>query len=97
METHSSVPSWRIPGTGEPGGLPSMGSHRLGQDWSNLAAAAAARHWYTKVNEKKKKKKKNRAKWNNARDWWGLSIYDGEFLKESYQLQMPFFLFPTIS
>ena len=33
---------WRIPGMGEPGGLPSMGSHRLGHDWSDLAAAAAA-------------------------------------------------------
>ena len=42
MATHSSVLSWRIPGTGEPGGLPSMGSHRVGHDWSDLAAAAAA-------------------------------------------------------
>ena len=42
METHSSVLSWRIPGMGEPGGLPSMGSHRVGHDWSDLAAAAAA-------------------------------------------------------
>ena len=40
MATHSSVLAWRIPGTGEPGGLPSMGSHRVGQDWSDLAAAA---------------------------------------------------------
>ena len=32
--------SWRIPGTGQPGGLPSMGSHRVGHDWSDLAAAA---------------------------------------------------------
>ena len=32
METHSSVLAWRIPGTGEPGGLPSMGSHRVGHD-----------------------------------------------------------------
>ena len=40
--THSSVLAWRIPGTGEPGGLPSMGSHRVGHDWSDLAAAAAA-------------------------------------------------------
>ena len=32
MATHSSVLSWRIPGTGEPGGLPSMGSHRVGHD-----------------------------------------------------------------
>ena len=42
MATHSSVLAWRIPGTGQPGGLPSMGSHRVRHDWSNLAAAAAA-------------------------------------------------------
>ena len=42
MATHSIVLAWRIPGTGEPGGLPSMGWHRVGHDWSNLAAAAAA-------------------------------------------------------
>ena len=42
MATHSSVLAWRIPGTGEPGGLPSMGSHRVGHYWSDLAAAAAA-------------------------------------------------------
>ena len=40
MATHSSVLAWRIPGTGEPGGLPSMGSHRIGHNWSDLAAAA---------------------------------------------------------
>ena len=40
MATHSSVLAWRILGTGEPGGLPSMGSHRVGHDWSGLAAAA---------------------------------------------------------
>ena len=40
--THSSVLAWRIPGMGEPGGLPSMGSHRVEHDWSDLAAAAAA-------------------------------------------------------
>ena len=39
MATHSSVLPWRIPGTGEPGGLPSMGSCRVRYDWSNLAAA----------------------------------------------------------
>ena len=39
MATHSSVLVWRIPGTGEPGGLPSMGSHRVGHDWNDLAAA----------------------------------------------------------
>ena len=42
MATHSSVLAWRIPGTGEPGGLLSMGSHRVGHDWSDSAAAAAA-------------------------------------------------------
>ena len=42
MATHSSVLAWRIPGMGEPGGLLSMGSHRVGHDWSDLEAAAAA-------------------------------------------------------
>ena len=46
MATHSSVLAWRIPGMGESGGLPSMGSHRVGHDWSNLAASAAC---YTKI------------------------------------------------
>ena len=41
MATHSCVLAWRIPGTGEPGGLPSVGSHRVGHDLSDLAAAAA--------------------------------------------------------
>ena len=53
MATHSSVLAWRIPGTGEPGGLPSMGSHRVGHDWSDLAAVAE--HFltpYTKINSK---------------------------------------------
>ena len=40
MATHSSVLAWRIPGMGEPGGLPSMGSHRVGHDWRDLTAAA---------------------------------------------------------
>ena len=41
MATHSSVLAWRIPGTGEPGGLQSMGSRRVGHNQSDLAAAAA--------------------------------------------------------
>ena len=41
MVTHSSVLAWRIPGTAEPGGLPSMGSHRVGHDWSDSTAVAA--------------------------------------------------------
>ena len=49
MAAQSSVLAWRIPGMGEPGGLPSMGLHRVGHDWSDLAAAAAAaaiHHWW---------------------------------------------------
>ena len=41
MATHSSVLAWRIPGKGKNGGLPSMGSHRVRHDWSDLGAAAA--------------------------------------------------------
>ena len=51
MATHSSVLAWRIPGTREPGGLPSMGSHRVGHKWSDLAAAAAA--WKEDLMEQK--------------------------------------------
>ena len=42
MAAHSGVLAWRIPGTGKPGGLPSMGSHRVGHDWSDLAAVGGA-------------------------------------------------------
>ena len=52
MATHSSVLAWRIPGMGEPGRLPSVGSHRIGHNWSDLAAAAAMK------NRKKAKEKK---------------------------------------
>ena len=44
MATHSSVLAWRIPGMEEPGGLPSTGSHRVGHNWSNLAAT-----WYWQI------------------------------------------------
>ena len=49
MATHSIVLAWRIPGMGEPGGLLSMGSHRVGHDFSDLAAAAAATVLYSLV------------------------------------------------
>ena len=42
MATHSNVLAWRIPGMGEPGGLPSMGTHRVGHDCRDSAAGAAA-------------------------------------------------------
>ena len=51
MATHSSVLAWRIPGTGEPDGLPSMGAHRVGHDWNDLVAAVAVQvaynNWFT--------------------------------------------------
>ena len=46
MATHSSILAWRIPGMAEPGGLPSLGSHRVGHDWSNLTASSN-RQWRT--------------------------------------------------
>ena len=49
MATHSSVLAWRIPGTGEPGGLPSMGSQRVGHDWSDSAAACTGTSVLTAV------------------------------------------------
>ena len=42
MATHSSVLAWRIPGMAEPGGLPSMGSHRVGHDYSDLAVSLSS-------------------------------------------------------
>ena len=51
MATRSSVLAWRIPGTGEPGRLPSMGSHRVGHDRSDLAAAAANNQWSKKKSQ----------------------------------------------
>ena len=54
MATHSSVLAWRIPGTAEPGGLPSMGSHRVGHDWSDLAAVAVADRKHKEKNQQKR-------------------------------------------
>jgi len=50
MATHSSVLAWRIPGMGEPGGLPTMGSHRVRHNWSDLAAVAAAAYSMCSIN-----------------------------------------------
>ena len=46
MASHSSVLAWRIPGTGEPGGLPSMGSHRVRHNWSDAAAVCLCQSKY---------------------------------------------------
>ena len=53
MATHSSVLAWRIPRTAEPGRLPSMGSHRVGHDWSDLAVAAATERVFLSLKLKK--------------------------------------------
>ena len=50
MTTHSSVLAWRIPGTAGPGGLPSVGLHRVGHDRSDLAAVAAAKQRFWALN-----------------------------------------------
>ena len=60
MATHSSVPAWRIPGMGKPGGLPSMGSHRVRHDWSDLAAAAAAAEVVQRQNRASRVKYQNK-------------------------------------
>ena len=70
MATHSSVLAWRIPGTGEPGGLPSLGSHRVGHDWSDLAAAAAAAVVESKeVKIQGEKTRESRLKTNKDKTW----------------------------
>ena len=87
MATHSSVLAWRIPGMGEPGGLLSMGSHRVGHDWSDLAAAAAKiliiilrgidfRTFSFECSMFKKKKKKRLAKWaSKGTEWSHVRFY----------------------
>ena len=50
MATHSSVLAWRTPGTGEPSGRPSMASHRIRHNWSDLAAAAWAKNGFPILN-----------------------------------------------
>ena len=66
MATHSSVLAWRIPGTAEPGGLPSMGSHRVGHNRSNLAAAVANQY----------KEKSSRSLW-----YWSLLLFLNVFIE----------------
>ena len=67
MATHSSVLAWRIPGMGQPGGLPSMGLHRVGHNWSNLAVAVAAKFFNMLLNKFNKdfKNGPHQEKYNN--------------------------------
>ena len=71
MATHSSVLAWRIPGMGEPGGLLSMGSHRVGHDWSDLAAyEACTNHWTNFQGQKPKGKTNSTLKqWSSRVNW----------------------------
>ena len=63
MTTHSSVLAWRIPGTGEPGGLQCMGSHRVGHDRSDLAVAAVAEGIRSRISEAKNRSVSWKIKW----------------------------------
>ena len=72
MATHSSVLAWRISGTGEPGGLLCMGSHRVGHDWSDLAAAT--QYCNTIIHQLKIKFLKSHYTWNSVSSN-GLFVY----------------------
>ena len=82
MATHSSVLAWRIPGTGEPGELPSMGSHRVGHDWSDLAIAIAMRNINVDLSVR-------RETWNHA---WKFRICRSWI--EPRRLSLYFYRFP---
>ena len=79
MATHSSVLAWRILGTGEPGGLPSMGSHRVGHDWSDLAADLL---WRTFSFQFTRRRATSDSLMEGAQNifWWGRCCYARETL-----------------
>ena len=80
MATHTSVLAWRIPGMGEPGGLPSVGSHRVGHDWSDAAAAAAA--WYLGASQVALVVKNPPANAGDLRETWVQSLGWKDSLEE---------------
>ena len=73
MATHSSVLAWRVPGTGDPGGLLSMGSHRDGHEWNDLAVAVKAknirRRWYNQCLEFSRKEALHKRGGSQSREW----------------------------
>ena len=91
MATHSSVFAWRIPGTGEPGGLPSMGLHRVGLNWSDLAAAVAVYNTiliWKYISEPGKREKEGLILWSEISSfgverWIGRSLRRREAWKSS--------------
>ena len=66
--------TWRIPGTGDPGGLPSMGSHRVGQDWSDLAVAAALGNKKEKEKREGREGRKDRGREGGRKTTWEAPI-----------------------
>ena len=94
MATHSRVLAWRIPGTAEPGGLPSVGSHRFGHDWSDIAAAAAWTEdhfpWTNKViREYSEKRLKHQTEDKSCRPWQsGNSDYFLESIRKGMKARM---------
>ena len=68
MATHSGVLAWRVPGTGEPGALLSMGSHRVRHDWSDLAAAATCMEMWKTMNRQTNLEKEKWI-WRNQAPW----------------------------
>ena len=84
MATHSSVLAWRIPGTGEPGGLPSMGSHRVRHDWTDLAIAILiVIAFFMTMHSREKKKKESLSLYNvldRVMKWLNLDPWEGNIL-----------------
>ena len=86
MATHSTILAWRIPGTAEPGGLLSMGLHRVGHDWSDLALLNQ-----TRVHSPNTQQSQS----THTRMWWKkYSIYCRAPSKEEGQLMLRWFPTP---
>ena len=67
MATHSSVLAWRIPGTEEPGGLLSMGSHRVGHNWLSSSSSSSSMT--------KREKEEIDEAWRAQFGWWNIEVY----------------------
>ena len=96
MATHSSVLAWRITGTGESGGLPSLGSHRVGHDCSDLAATAAAASgldvlWYCRVLESVLPLQRLRVSWPLARSrfhrWFVMALSEIKINTQKWEIK----------
>ena len=103
MATHPSVLAWRILGTAGPGGLPSMESHRVGHDWSDLAAWRPTRPFRTNTQKRcpfhyrglKCKSRKSRNTWSNRQIWPWSTEWSRAKLCQENALVIANTLFPT--